>query len=65
MEQFDTLPSQVDILNICMKEFGKNDGMTAMKTKPIYPFTNVYSFCLCIDTQIGHSRSCQLLPQFC
>ena len=35
MEQFDTFIHNVDILNICMKEFGlqKNiDKMTAMRT---------------------------------
>ena len=34
MEQFDTCLYIVDILNICMKEFGleKNDKMSAVRT---------------------------------
>ena len=36
MEQFDTLPINVDTLNICMKEFGSEkiifDKMTAVRT---------------------------------
>ena len=35
MEQFDNLPSQCRHIehNLCMKEFDKNDNMTAMITK--------------------------------
>ena len=43
MEQFDTLLIQcrnIETLNKCMKEFGsekKNDKMTAVRTKTIFP----------------------------
>ena len=41
MDQFDTLPIQVDTLNICMKEFGSEkiifDKMTAVRTETIFP----------------------------
>ena len=36
MEQFDTLPFNIDTLNICMKEFGSEkiifDKMTVVRT---------------------------------
>ena len=41
VEQFDTLPLHVDILNICMKELGLEktifNKMTAVRTKTNFP----------------------------
>ena len=64
MEQFDTLIHNVDILNICMKEFRPQkiiiDKMTAMRTQTIFRIVLQKGYACSI---MVHTRADQFLSQ--
>ena len=65
IEHFDTLPTNADTLNICMKEFGSQksiiDKVAAMSTLTFFRLVSTkrgYAY-----SMIVHTRADQLLPQ--